>query len=79
MDVYDDRYNRLKDFLDKYEETVTKNSQLLRSKEAEQADIEKQQAIAAITSKYNDMIKEENDYYEKLEEALKAKVSIGQG
>ena len=78
MDVYDDRFNRLKDFLDKYEETVTKNSQLLRSKEAEQADIEKKQAIAAITSKYNDMIKEENDYYEKLEEALKAKVSIGQ-
>ena len=78
LDVYDDRYNRLKEFLDKYEETVTKNSQLLRSKEAEQADIEKQQAIAAITSKYNDMIKEENDYYEKLEEAQKAKVSIGQ-
>lgn len=78
LDVYDDRYNRLKDFLDKYEETVTKNSQLLRSKEAEQADIEKQQAIAAITSKYNDMIKEENDYYEKLEEANKAKVSLGQ-
>ena len=78
LDVYDDRYNRLKDFLDEYEETVTKNSQLLRSKEAEQADIEKQQAIAAITSKYNDMIKEENDYYEKLEEANKAKVSIGQ-
>ena len=78
LDVYDDRFNRLKDFLDKYEETVTKNSQLLRSKEAEQADIEKQQAIAAITSKYNDMIKEENDYYEKLEEANKAKVSLGQ-
>lgn len=78
LDVYDDRFNRLKDFLDKYEETVTKNSQLLRSKEAEQADIEKQQAIAAITSKYNDMIKEENDYYEKLEEAQKAKVSLGQ-
>lgn len=78
FDVYNDRYNRLKDFLDKYEETVIKNSQLLRSKEAEQADIEKQQAIAAITSKYNDMIKEENDYYEKLEEAQKAKVSIGQ-
>lgn len=76
--VYDDRLNRLKDFLDDYEKTVTKNSQLLRSKEAEQADIEKQQAIAAITSKYNDMIKEENDYYEKLEEAQKAKVSIGQ-
>lgn len=78
LDVYDDRLNRLKGFLDDYEETVTKNSQLLRSKEAEQADIEKQQAIAAITSKYNDMIKEENDYYEKLEEAQKAKVSIGQ-
>ena len=78
LDVYDDRFNRLKDFIDKYEETVTKNSQLLRSKEAEQADIEKQQAIAAITSKYNDMIKEENDYYEKLEEANKAKVEIGQ-
>ena len=78
LDVYDDRYDRLKDFLDEYEETVIKNSQLLRSKEAEQADIEKKQAIAAITSKYNDMIKEENDYYEKLEEAQKAKVSIGQ-
>lgn len=78
LNVYDDRYNRLKNFLDEYEETVIKNSQLLRSKEAEQADIEKKQAIAAITSKYNDMIKEENDYYEKLEEAQKAKVSIGQ-
>ena len=78
FDVYSDRKKRLEDFLDDYEKTVTKNSQLLRSKEAEQADIEKQQAIAAITSKYNDMIKEENDYYEKLEEANKAKVSIGQ-
>ena len=78
LDVYDDRFNRLKDFLDEYEKTVTKNSQLLRSKEAEQADIEKQQAISAIRTKYNDMIKEENDYYEKLEEANKAKVSIGQ-
>lgn len=78
LDVYNDRYDRLKDFLDEYEETVIKNSQLLRSKEAEQADIEKKQAVSAIRTKYNDMIKEENDYYDKLEKAQKAKVSLGQ-
>lgn len=77
-DVYEDRSKRLEDFMKDYAETVKRNSQLLRSKEAEQADAEKQQAIAAITSKYNDMIKEENDYYDKLEKANKAKVSLGQ-
>ena len=77
-DVYEDRGKRLEDFMKDYAETVKRNSQLLRSKEAEQADAEKQQAIAAIRTKYNEMIKEENDYYDKLEEANKAKVSIGQ-
>ena len=77
-DVYEDRSKRLKDFMKDYAETVNRNSQLLRSKEAEQADAEKQQAIAAIKSKYNEMIKEENDYYDKLEKANKAKVELGQ-
>ena len=77
-DVYSDRMKRLEDFLEDYEDTVERNSKRLRRKEMEQADVEKRQAIAAIDTKYNDMIKEENDYYDKLEEALKAKVSIGQ-
>ena len=77
-DVYSDRQKRLEDFLEDYEDTVVRNSIRLRRKEMEQADVERRQAIAAIDTKYNDMIKEENDYYDKLEEALKAKVSIGQ-
>ena len=77
-DVYSDRQKRLEDFLEDYEETVERNSIRLRRKEMEQADVERRQAIAAIDTKYNDMIKEENDYYEKLEEAQKARVEIGQ-
>lgn len=77
-DVYSDRQKKLEDFLEDYEDTIVRNSIRLRRKEMEQADVERRQAIAAIDTKYNDMIKEENDYYDKLEEALKAKVSIGQ-
>lgn len=77
-DVYSDRQKRLEDFLEDYEETVEKNSIRLRRKEKEQADVERRQAIDAIDTKYNDMIKEENDYYEKLEEANKARVELGQ-
>jgi DNA repair exonuclease SbcCD ATPase subunit len=76
-DVYSDRQKRLEDFLEDYEDTIVRNSIRLRRKEMEQADVEKRQAIAAIDTKYNDMIKEENDYYDKLEEANKAKVSLG--
>ena len=78
FDVYSDRKKRLDDFLEDYQDTIERNSKRLRRKEIEQADVERRQAIAAIDTKYNDMIKEENDYYDKLEEALKAKVSIGQ-
>ena len=77
-DVYKERITNLKKFLDDYEWTLKTNGFKLREEERKQAETEKQQALAAITSKYNDMIKEENDYYDKLEEALKAKVSIGQ-
>ena len=77
-DVYKERIENLKKFLHDYEYTLKTNSFKLRKEERKQAETEKQQALASITTKYNDMIKEENDYYEKLEEALKAKVSIGQ-
>ena len=77
-DVYSDRQKRLEDFLEDYEDTVVRNSIRLRRKEMEQADVERRQALASITTKYGDMIKEENDYYKKLEEANKAKVSLGQ-
>lgn len=76
--VYEDRQKRLEDFLEDYEDTVVRNSIRLRRKEMEQADVEKRQALASISTKYGDMIKAENDYYEKLEEANKAKVSLGQ-
>lgn len=76
--VYGDRQKRLEEFLEDYEDTVVRNSIRLRRKEMEQADVERRQALASITTKYGDMIKAENDYYDKLEEALKAKVSIGQ-
>lgn len=77
-DVYDDRMERLKDFIDEYDKTVSEHNNKLREEERKQAEIEKKQAVSAIITKYNDMIKEENDYYDKLEEAQKAKVSIGQ-
>lgn len=77
-DVYKERIENLKKFLHDYEYTLKTNSLKLRKEERKQAETEKQQALASITTKYNGMIKEENDYYEKLEEALKAKVSIGQ-
>lgn len=77
-DVYDDRMERLKDFMDEYDNTVSEHNNKLREEERKQAEIEKKQAVSAIITKYNDMIKEENDYYDKLEEAQKAKVSIGQ-
>ena len=76
--VYNDRKKRLEDFLEDYQDTVEKNSKRLRRKEMEQADVERRQALASITTKYGDMIKAENEYYEKLEEANKAKVSLGQ-
>ena len=78
LDVYSDRKQRLEDFLNDYQDIVISNSIRLRRKEMEQADVEKRQALASISTKYGDMIKAENDYYDKLEEALKAKVSIGQ-
>ena len=77
-DIYGERLNNLSEFLEEYEATFNRNSKRLRIEERKAADTEKRQAMDAIASKYNDMIKEENDYYEKLEEALKAKVSIGQ-
>lgn len=77
-DVYKERIENLKKFLHDYEYTLKTNSFKLRKEERKQAETEKQQALASITTKYNGMIKEENDYYDKLEEALKAKVSIGQ-
>ena len=77
-DVYKERIDNLNKFLDDYEWTVKTKSFKLRKEERKQAETEKKQAMNAITSKYNDMIKEENDYYDKLEKAQKAKVSIGQ-
>lgn len=77
-DIYGERLNNLREFLEEYEETFKRNSKRLRIEERKAADTEKRQAMDAIDTKYNDMIKEENDYYDKLEEALKAKVSIGQ-
>lgn len=78
VSVYNDRKKRLEDFLEDYQDTVERNSKRLRRKEMEQADVERRQALASISTKYGDMIKEENDYYEKLEEANKAKVELGQ-
>lgn len=77
-DVYKERIENLNKFLDDYEWNVKTKSFKLRKEERKQAETEKQQAMAAIRTKYNDMIKEENDYYEKLEEAQKAKVELGQ-
>lgn len=77
-DIYGERLNNLREFLEEYEATFNRNSKRLRIEERKAAETEKQQALSAIRTKYNDMIKEENDYYDKLEEALKAKVSIGQ-
>lgn len=77
-DVYSDRKKRLEDFLEDYQDIVESNSKRLRRKEREQADVERRQALASISTKYGDMIKAENDYYDKLEEANKAKVSLGQ-
>ena len=77
-DIYGERLNNLSEFLEEYEATFNRNSRRLYIEQKKAAETEKKQAMSAIRSKYNDMIKEENDYYEKLEEALKAKVSIGQ-
>ena len=77
-DIYDERTSNLKEFLDNYKENYTNFSESLNANEEEQFKIEKKQALSAIRTKYNDMIKEENDYYDKLEEANKAKVSLGQ-
>ena len=78
IDVYNDRKKRLEDFLEDYQDIVESNSKRLRRKEREQADVERRQALASISTKYGDMIKAENDYYEKLEEAQKARVELGQ-
>lgn len=77
-DVYSDRKKRLEDFLEDYQDIVESNSKRLRRKEREQADVERRQALASISTKYGDMIKAENDYYDKLEEAQKARVELGQ-
>lgn len=77
-DIYAERIDNLREFLEEYEATFNRNSKRLRIEQRKAADTEKRQAMDAIASKYNDMIKEENDYYEKLEEANKAKVSLGQ-
>lgn len=77
-DVYKERIDNLNKFLDDYEWTVKTKSFKLRKEERKQAETEKQQALASISTKYGDMIKAENDYYEKLKEANKAKVSLGQ-
>ena len=77
-DIYDERSSNLKEFLDNYKESYTNFSESLNAYEEKQFKIERKQAKAAIRTKYNDMIKEENDYYDKLEEANKAKVSLGQ-
>ena len=66
-DVYKERIENLKKFLHDYEYTVKTKSFKLRKEERKQAETEKQQAMGAIRTKYNDMIKEENDYYDKLE------------
>lgn len=77
-DVYKERIDNLKKFLEKYDSTVQTEGLKLMGEEKAQAEIERKQALDAIRTKYNDMIKEENDYYEKLEEANKAKVELGQ-
>lgn len=77
-DIYDERSSNLKEFLDNYKENYTTFSESLNANEEEQFKIEKEQAVSAIRTKYNAMIKEENDYYEKLEEANKARVELGQ-
>lgn len=77
-DIYDERSSNLKEFLDNYKENYKTFSESINANEDKQFKIERKQAKSAIRTKYNDMIKAENDYYEKLEEALKAKVSIGQ-
>lgn len=77
-DVYKERIDNLNKFLDDYEWTVKTKSFKLRKEERKQAETEKKQALASISTKYGDMIKAENDYYDKLEEANKAKVSLGQ-
>lgn len=77
-DIYDERSSNLKEFLDSYKENYKNFSEGLNAEEEEQLKIERKQAKSAIRAKYNDMIKAENDYYEKLEEANKAKVSLGQ-
>lgn len=77
-DIYDERSSNLKEFLDNYKENYTNFSESLNANEEEQFKIEKEQAVSAIRTKYNDMIKEENDYYDKLVEANKAKIELGQ-
>lgn len=77
-DVYKERIDNLKKFLEKYDSTVQTEGLKLMGEEKAQAEIERKQALDNIRTKYNDMIKEENDYYDKLEEANKAKVSLGQ-
>lgn len=77
-DVYKERIDNLNKFLDDYEWTVKTKSFKLRKEERKQAETEKEQALASISTKYGDMIKAENDYYDKLEEANKAKVELGQ-
>lgn len=77
-DIYGERLDNLREFLEEYEATFNRNSKRLRIEERKAAETEKQQALSAIRTKYNGMIKEENDYYDNLDEALKAKVSIGQ-
>lgn len=77
-DIYDERSSNLKEFLDNYKENYKTFSEGLNANEEEQFKIERKQAKAAIRAKYNDMIKAENDYYEKLEKAQKAKVELGQ-
>lgn len=77
-DIYDERSSNLKEFLDNYKENYKEFSESLNASEEKQFKIERKQAKAAIRTKYNDMIKAENDYYDKLEKANKAKVSLGQ-
>lgn len=77
-DIYGERLNNLSEFLEEYEATFNRNSRRLMIEERKAAETEKQQALASISTKYGDMIKAENDYYDKLEEANKAKVSLGQ-
>lgn len=77
-DVYKERIDNLKKFLEKYDSTVQTEGLKLMGEEKTQAKIERKQALDNIRTKYNDMIKEENDYYDKLEKANKAKVSLGQ-